>query len=180
MMQSTLFRNVVRRASFALSAGLVAVCAVACVLHAQSAPASASSAPAKSAPAPAGQPSRYTPNRPPRREVAYYATLWGADSFTVKYAESGELIRFSYRILDPERAATLNDKKNEAFLICPSCGVKLTIPSLEKVGQLRQSSTPIAGTTYWMAFSNSGRRVRPGDHVAIQIGKFHVDNLIVQ
>jgi len=51
---------------------------------------------------------------------------------------------------------------------------------MEKVGQFRQSSTPIAGKSYWMAFSNSGRRVRPGDRVSVEIGQFHAINLDVE
>jgi hypothetical protein len=51
---------------------------------------------------------------------------------------------------------------------------------MEKVGKLRQSSTPIAGQSYWMAFSNVGRRVRPGDLVIAEIGHFHADGLVVE
>lgn len=39
--------------------------------------------------------------------------VWGIDSLDVKWTESGEVIRFSYRVLDPEKAKVLNDKKNE-------------------------------------------------------------------
>jgi hypothetical protein len=94
-------------------------------------------------------------------------------------AESGEVIKFTYQVLDPEMAQTLNDKKNEPVLIDPQAGVKLVVPSLEKVGQLRQSSTPEAGRSYWMAFSNKGRHVKHGDRVNVVIGKFHADGLVV-
>jgi hypothetical protein len=110
----------------------------------------------------------------------YYEGVWGVDSLTVKYTESGEMIRFSYRILDPEKAATLNDKKAEPSLMDAQAGVKLVVPQMEKIGQLRQSSTPIAGKSYWMAFSNSGRRVRPGHRVDVQIGNFHAEGLVVE
>jgi hypothetical protein len=110
----------------------------------------------------------------------YYEGFWGVDSLTVKYTESGEMIRFSYRVLEPEKAAALNDKKSEPSLIDPQAGVKLVIPEMEKVGKLRQSSTPVAGKQYWMAFSNSGRRVRPGDRVDIVIGPFHANGLVVE
>ncbi len=109
----------------------------------------------------------------------YYEQVWGVDSLTIKSAESGELVRFSYRVLDPAKAKTLNDKKIEASLIFPEGGVKLVIPSLEKVGQLRQSNTPQAGTSYWMAFSNPRRTVRHGDRVNVVIGQFHADGLLV-
>jgi hypothetical protein len=116
----------------------------------------------------------------PMQALMYYEGVWGVDSLTVKYTESGEIIRFSYRVREPEKAAALNDKKSEPSLIDPQAGVKLVIPEMEKVGKLRQSSTPIAGKQYWMAFSNSGRRVRPGDRVDIVIGSFHANGLVVE
>jgi hypothetical protein len=110
----------------------------------------------------------------------YYQGAWGVDSLKVKYTESGEIIRFSYRIVDPDRAVPLNDKKAEPSLIDPQAGVKLVVPQMEKIGKLRQSSTPKAGMSYWMAFSNVGRRVRPGDHVIVEIGQFRADGLVVE
>ena len=124
-------------------------------------------------------PMHYRPDRFAGRAGKYYALIWGVDSLSLKYAESGEVIRFSYRVLDPNKARTLNDKKLEPSLIDPEAGVKLVVPSLEKVGQLRQSSTPEAGKSYWMAFSNKGRLVRPGDHVDVVIGSFHAQGLVV-
>lgn len=131
--------------------------------------------PAKSAAAPV----HYHPDRFAGRAGKYYELIWGVDLLSVKYAESGEVIRFSYRVLDPEKAKILNDKKFEPALIDPHAGVKLVVPSLEKVGQLRQSGTPEAGKSYWMAFSNKGRRVKKGDHVNVVIGQFHADGLVV-
>ncbi len=119
-------------------------------------------------------------NRVPAQALMYYQGIWGVDSLTVKYTESGEMIRFSYRVVDPDKAAPLNDKKVEPSLIDPQAGVSLVIPEMEKVGKLRQSSTPVAGKTYWMAFSNNGRRVRPGDRVIVEIGNFRAQGLLVE
>ena len=116
----------------------------------------------------------------PMQAQRYYEGFWGVDSLTVKYTESGEIIRFSYRVLEPEKAAALNDKKSEPSLIDPQAGVKLVIPEMEKVGKLRQSSTPMANKSYWIAFSNSGRRVRPGDRVDVEIGNFRAQGLVVE
>jgi hypothetical protein len=156
---------------------LVGIFAAATLGSGQNAPSTTS--PAK-ATAPAGSPNHYAPNRIPRREVEVSTAVWGVDSFSVKSVESGELIRFTYRVVNGDRAKVLNDKKNEAYLISQDKHVKLIVPSLEKVGQLRQSSTPIQGNTYWMAFSNPGRPVKPGDRVDIEIGQFHVQGLLVQ
>lgn len=121
----------------------------------------------------------YQPDRFAGRARKHYALVWGIDSISVKYTESGEVIRFSYRVLDANKAKTLNNKKLEPVLIDPEAGVKLVVPSLEKVGQLRQSSTPETGKSYWMAFSNKGRPVKRGHRVNVVIGHFHADGLVV-
>jgi len=110
----------------------------------------------------------------------YYEGVWGVDEFRVKQVESGELIRFTWRVLDPTKAKSLNDKKIQPVLIDPQARVQLSVPTMEKVGQLRQSSTPEAGKSYWMAFSNSGRPVKRGDRVTVVIGQFRADGLIVE
>jgi hypothetical protein len=119
-------------------------------------------------------------NRVSRREAAYFGLFWGVDSLRVKAVESGELIRFSYHVLDATKAKSLNDKKIDAFLELPTAQIRLVVPSLEKVGQLRQTSTSEAGKSYWMAFSNPGRTVKRGDRVNIAIGQFHADGLMVE
>jgi hypothetical protein len=119
------------------------------------------------------------PNRFSRRAQMYYEGVWGVDSLTVRWAESGEIVRFSWRVLDAGKAKALNDKKSEPMLTDAQAGVSLVVPSMEKVGQLRQSSTPEAGKSYWMAFSNKGRRVKRGDRVSVVIGQFRADGLVV-
>ena len=115
-----------------------------------------------------------------QRAETYYETAWGVGELRVKAAESGELIRFNYRVLDPQKAAALNDKKAEPELIDSQGGVKLSVPQLEKVGKLRQSSTPKEGMTYWMAFANPTLAVKRGHRVDIVIGSFHANGLLVE
>jgi|SRR5947209_6035143 len=122
---------------------------------------------------------RYQPDRFAGRAGRYYRMVWGIDGLQVKWTESGEMIRFTYQVVDANKAKTLNDKKLEPVLIDPRAGVKLVVPSLEKVGQLRQSATPEAGKSYWMAFSNKGRLVKRGDRVNVVIGTFHAEGLVV-
>jgi hypothetical protein len=139
-------------------------------------------APAPAAPAPpaaSAAPSRYQPSRIPKRAAALYGLVWGVESLRVKLVESGEIVRFSYSVVDPDKAKALNDKKFAPILIDPQAGVKLEVPTLDKVGQLRQSSTPEMGKSYWMAFSNKGRIVKRGDRVNIVIGQFRAEGLQV-
>ena len=127
-----------------------------------------------------GAPVRYLPDRMAGRVGAYYKGVWGIDSLSIKWAESGERVRFSWRVLDPAKAALLNDKRIEPSLIDPQAGVSLVVPTMEKVGQMRQGVTPEAGKSYWMAFSNKGRRVKRGDRVNVVIGGFHAEYLVVE
>jgi hypothetical protein len=129
-------------------------------------------------PAPAWEGSQL--NRLSRRAEMYYEGVWGVGELRVKVAESGELIRFNYRVLDPAKAAALNDKKAKPELDDAQAGVKLSVPQMEKIGDLRQSSTPKAGMTYWMAFANPTLVVKRGHRVDVVIGSFRANNLVVE
>jgi hypothetical protein len=126
-----------------------------------------------------GKPTHYTPDRFAGRAGTYYLQVWGIDSISVKLVESGELVRFSFRVVEPTKAGALNDKRNEPSLVDAQAGVSLVVPTMEKVGQLRQTSTPEAGRSYWMTFSNKGRHVKRGDRVDVLIGPFQAKNLVV-
>jgi hypothetical protein len=145
---------------------------------AQSAPPQSSQNSSQPAPAPAWRGNQLT--RFSRKAEMYYESAWGVGELHVKATESGELIRFNYRVLDPEKAEALNDKKAEPELIDTQAGVKLEVPQMEKVGKLRQSSTPKAGMNYWMVFSNPTRVVKRGDRVDVVIGSFRANNLLVE
>jgi hypothetical protein len=114
------------------------------------------------------------------RARQHYQLFWGVDALEVKAVESGEMIRFSYYVVDAAKAAPLSDKKEMPKLIDPEARVSLTVPSVDQVGQLRQSASPTGGRAYWMVFSNKRREVKPGDRVSIVIGKFRADGLYVQ
>ena len=88
-------------------------------------------------------------------------------------------MRFSYRVVDPTKARVLNDRSNEPSLVDPRAGVRLVVPRMEKIGQLRQTGAPEAGKAYWMAFSNKGRPVKRGDRVDVVIGQFRAQGLVV-
>jgi hypothetical protein len=137
-------------------------------------------APAPKSAAQQGAPIRYHANHVPKRAGEYYGLIWGVDSLSIKVVESGELIRFMYHVLDPDKAKLLNDKNTDAFLNAPEHHVQLVIPSLEKVGKLRQTADPESGRSYWMAFSNPRRTVKRGDRVDIVIGHFHAAGLVVE
>ena len=160
-----------------LVAGLA--CAVPCLALGVSDPAPSPPRAANSGTNPPPATSPYTPDRFAGRAGLTYRAIWGIDSLSVRLVESGELVRFTYRIVDPDKARMLNDKQTSATLNDPKAGVSLVVPVLDKVGQLRQTATPEAGRTYWMTFSNKGRHVARGDRVDVVVGAFHANNLVV-
>jgi hypothetical protein len=128
----------------------------------------------------AASPSERVGSQRTRRSQLYTQTVWGVDTISTKSVESGAMIRFTYRVLDPQKAKALSDKRLKPYLVDQRAHVKLVVPSMEKVGQLRQSAPPEQGRSYWMLFSNKGGFVKRGDRVSVVIGKFHVDELVVQ
>src|SRR6266852_5680444 len=96
------------------------------------------------------------------REASMFRKLWGVDDIHIRSTAAGSLIRFSYRVVDAEKAKILMDKRSTLFLVDEKTGMALQIPVMEKIGQLRQTATPQNGREYWMAFSNKGRFVQPG------------------
>ncbi len=110
----------------------------------------------------------------------YYAEVWGVDKLHANYTSSGNLIKFSYRVLQPKLAKALGDHENNPELIGIRSNAVLHIPTMEKIGQLRQMSAAEANKQYWMVFSNKGSLVKPGDEVSVIIGRFRADGLIVE
>lgn len=166
-------RNTLKGSLILLTLGVLGA-ATLLPLHAQS------TAP-EAKPAPSSAPFRNQPPRVSNRAGAFYESIWGIEAPSIKAVESGVILRFSYRVLDPEKAKMLLDKKLNPVIESPEKGVSLVIPSMEKVGQLRQAPDKIeAGKSYWMAFSNSGRVIRPGDRVDVVIGNFHARGIQVE
>jgi hypothetical protein len=124
--------------------------------------------------------SPYRPAGVPLRAKQYYLSVWGVDNFLVRKVSSGELVRFSFRVVDSARAAVLIDHRVKPHLLDLERGVELEIPVMEQVGDLRQKGEPVANMNYWMAFSNKGDPVKVGDRVSIIIGSFRADGLPVE
>ena len=110
----------------------------------------------------------------------FYATTWGVDELSVKLAESGQLVRFNYRVIDKVKAAPLNSRASSPEMLDEVAHVVLQVPTMEKVGPLRQSMPPEEGMVYWILFSNKGEFVKAGHQVSVLIGSVRIDGLVVQ
>jgi hypothetical protein len=115
-----------------------------------------------------------------RRGEAFYAVTYGVDQLQVRSVSSGESLEFRYRVLDAVKASVLNDKRATPYLIDQKSGARLTVPTVEKIGTLRQVADPEPGREYWMLFANAGKLVKPGQRVDIVIGAFRATSLTVE
>ena len=120
-----------------------------------------------------------TPVQAPARSGLFYKRNWGVEIVGVRPVSSGFMLAFRYRVLDPEKAKVLNDRKSKAFLRDDATGAVFAVPAMENVGELRSGAAPEAGREYYMIFGNPGRMVKPGSRVTIIAGNFHAEGLIV-
>ncbi len=127
-----------------------------------------------------GHPSPYRPMKGSERSRDFYRATWGIDRLRVSYTMSGNLIRFSFRVVEPKLAHPLGDHEATPQLYAPMAHAFLQVPTMEQVGPLRQLHTDKAGEEFWLLFSNKGNLVHKGDRVNVIIGKFHADGLVVE
>jgi hypothetical protein len=155
------------------------VCWLACGLLAVMVP--AVSATNTTSPA-TGAPVRPLPTAIPRSQNAemYIRRRWGIDEISVRSISSGSAVEFRYKVIDPDKAAVLNDSKATPTLTDQKSGQKLVVPQMENVGALRQVSKPVAGKEYWMIFQDPHRVVKPRSHVDIAVGSMHLFGLTVE
>jgi hypothetical protein len=142
----------------------------------------ANPAPAAQAPAPprASGPTSRRPVTLTKKAKEHFQAAWGVDRLKVSRVASGNLIRFTYRVTDPAQAAQLVDRNVNPVLYARRAHAMLSVPVMEKIGALRQSGALKAGQEYWVAFSNKGNLVKPGDLVDVIVGQFHAPGLMVQ
>jgi hypothetical protein len=114
------------------------------------------------------------------RQATLLRRLWGIDDVHVRSTASGALVRFSYRVVSADKAKILNSKDATPYLIDEQHSLALQVPVMEQVGQLRQVAAPQNGRDYWMAFSNKGKYLKPGNHVTLMVGNLRISGLVVE
>lgn len=105
---------------------------------------------------------------------------WGIRLLGLRLSAAGYLLDFRYRVVDPEKAATIFSRAEKPYLIDQATGRKVVVPNPPKVGPLRNSDTPQANRNYFTMFANPGTFIRSGNKVTIVVGDFRVENLVVQ
>jgi hypothetical protein len=109
----------------------------------------------------------------------YFKRNWGVEIIGVKAASSGYMLTFRYRVLDPDKAKLLNDRRSKAYLIDEATGIRLAVPALENIGELRTGAAPEADRSYYMVFGNPGKLVKSGSRVTVVAGNFRAEGIVV-
>jgi len=113
------------------------------------------------------------------REGQYYKRNWGVEIVGLKPVSSGNMLAFRYRVLDADKAKLFNDRNAKAYLIDEATGIRLAVPALENIGELRTGTKPQENRTYFMVFGNPGKIVKSGSEVSVVIGNFRLDKILV-
>jgi hypothetical protein len=118
--------------------------------------------------------------KPHPRDKTLMKRKWGVEVVFVRQTSAGYMLEFRYKVLDPEKAAPLFERRTKPTLTHVDSGATFIVPTPPKTGALRNSNPPLADHTYWMFFANPGKYVKPGDLVTIEIGDFVAKNIIVE
>lgn len=106
---------------------------------------------------------------------------WGIQVASLRLTAQGSMLDFRYRVLDPDKAAPLANRKFKAYLIDQASGLKFGVPSPPKVGAMRQNTAKLTrDRIYFIMFGNPGQVIRAGSKVTVVIGEFRVENLTVE
>ena len=118
---------------------------------------------------------------PATETAATLAAEWGIEVSSLRLSAQGYMIDFRYKVLDPAKAAALNNPKTKPILTDEASGTKLGVPNTPKAGPLRQTAEQLeTGRIYWMLFGNPGRVVKAGSRITVQIGEFTAKHLNVE
>jgi hypothetical protein len=100
----------------------------------------------------------------------------------LRLSAAGYIIDFRYRVLDPERAAPLLNRKIRPYLLDEASGAQLGVPDTAKLGQLRTTgrNKVTAEQDYFILFANPGRFVQAGNKMTLVMGDLRIENLVVQ
>ena len=123
------------------------------------------------------------PGKEPQNKYKVLEDQWGVRPASIRLTASDYFVDFRYLITDPEKSKAIlsRSKENrEVYLLVQKTGKKFPVP-ITKVGPLRSTTvSPKKGRQYTILFSNLGKSIKKGDKVSVIIGKFKVENLVVE
>jgi len=113
-----------------------------------------------------------------QKEEVYFERRYGIGALSVHAVSAGSSLEFRCRVLDPEKANALADKRAAPQMIDRKTGKKLSVPAAD--GKSHQSAAPEAGQEYSVVFGNRDKIVKPGNMVDVVVGTVRMSGLTVE
>jgi hypothetical protein len=118
---------------------------------------------------------------PPANPEQSFEQQYGFRPDGISLASAGYMLDFRFWVTDPELAwKVLGARDGGPFLLHPSTGSRLIVPSPAYVGRLAPSRQPKPNRRYFIFFANPGRLVASGDTVIVQVGGLEIGPLTVK
>jgi len=95
---------------------------------------------------------------------------WGIEPIHARVTANGYMIEFRYKVVDPEKAVILSDRKQFPYMLSMKSRARLSVPYFPTVGFIKSNRRFLhAGRNYSAMFSNEGTHLLRGDQVRIQV-----------
>ncbi|HEX2769171.1 MAG TPA: hypothetical protein VHN12_07775 [Geobacteraceae bacterium] len=105
----------------------------------------------------------------------------GIEVVALRLISVGHILDFRYKVIDPEKAKPLLDKKIKPYLLDQASGARMMVPAPPKIGALRQTPrVSKAGQVYFSLFANPGKFIKSGNKVTVVYGDYKIENLVVE
>ena len=105
---------------------------------------------------------------------------WGIEIVGIRLSAADRMLDLRYKVVFPEKAASLLQRQVETYLIDQATGERLAVPRT-KLGPMRQTAvTPQADRHYFILFANPNRTIKQGSKVTLVLGELTVENLVIE
>jgi len=117
-------------------------------------------------------------------ELTELEKKWGIKLYGIRWTAAGYMLEMKFRVLDPDKAFPLLKRHVKRYVVVEKSGAVLEVPFTQKLGSLkssvRTSNMVKKDYNYIALFANPGKHVNTSDKVALVIGNFMAENLIVK
>ena len=115
----------------------------------------------------------------PAQKQENYTEKWGIKIESLRLTANDLMLDLRYRVVDPDKAATIMQRKQKAYAIHESSGKVLSVP-VTKLGPMRSSAVkPKENRVYVILFGNGNGLVKKGDTLTLVVGDLKIEHIPV-
>ena len=105
---------------------------------------------------------------------------FGVEFVSARLAAANYMINLKYKVIDPEKAAPLHNRKIDPYVVLERDGSRFAVPVTQKLGAIRSSPKfAKAGKNYFFFIGNPGGYIKSGDLITVVIGDFKLEHIAV-